>query len=318
MTQSDLITAPTNAPGRGFTATTVFIDGSASGMRLVKSAGSRLSVLVMPFSELARLRERVTPWDYVVYVIDDPSPASSQETYIGHGDGERKFGERLGKAISANTIIYVVIAEGATFDKVTAPYVEARLIGICTDLNIPLANSGLPMGRGLGIADDLEQLVAHAETLLLVAGFTRIEMARRNPPTLRLRLSVTTDRNEMVAMTEEEMTLVPRKGVQYRLDCRDLESVGYGWNDRFYVMPGSDYARRTRGDLSYDHRRRRDLLEAAKWIGPGSRTPDKMTLNVGFHCRSGAFAAKLLSGEHIDEKSWLAVETKAPTCEVQE
>ena len=318
VTQSDLIAAPTNAPGRGFTATTVFIDGSASGIRLVKSFGSRLSVLVLPFSELARLKERVRPWDYVVYVIDDPSPASQQETYIGHGDGERRFGERLGKALSATTLIYVLIAEGATFDKVTAPYVEARLISICTSLNIPLANSDLPMGRGLGILDDLEQLVAHAETLLFLAGFTRIEIARRNPPTLRLRLSVTTDRDEMVAMTQEEMTLVPQKGVQYRLDCRNLDSVGYGWNDRFYVMPGADYARRTRSDLSYDNRRRRDLLEAAKWVGPASRTPDKMTLNVGFHCRSGAFAAKLLSGEHIDEKSWLAVETKAPTCGVPE
>lgn len=320
VTQSNLIAAPASPPGRGFTAVTVFLDGGSTGMRLVKSFGSRLSVLVMPFSELARLKERVTPWDYVVYVIDDPSPASDQKTYIGHGDGERKFGERLGKALSATTLIYVVTAEGTTFDKVTAPYVEARLIRICTGLNIPLANSDLPMGRGLGIIDDLEQLVAHAETLLSVAGFARIEMARRNPPTLCLRLSVTTDRNEMVAMTEEEMTLVPQKGVQYRLDCRDLDSVGYGWNDRFYVMPGSDYARRTRSDLSYDHRRRRDLLEAAKWVGPASRTPDKMTLNVGFHCRSGAFAAKLLSGEHIDERSWLAVDATAaaPTCQVPE
>jgi len=320
MTKSDLIAAPTSTPGRGFTAATVFVDGSPTGMRLVKSFGSRLSVLAMPFADLARLKEHLSPWDYVAYVIDDPLPTTDQKTYIGHGDGERDFGGRLGNAISATTQIYVIIAVGDTFDKVTAPYVEGRLIDICTDLNIPLANSGRPYGRGLGVIDDLEQLVGHAQTLLSVAGFTRIEMARRNPPALRLRLSVTTDRNEMVAMTDDEKTVVSQKGVAYRLDCRDLNAVGYSWNNRFYVMAGSDYARRSRGDLSYDHQRRRDLLEAEKWVGPVTGTSDKMMLKVGFHCRSGAFAAKLLSGEHIDESSWLAVETTAaaPTCEAPE
>jgi hypothetical protein len=320
VTRTDLIATPTSSPGRGFTAATVFIDGNAGGMRLVKSCGSRLSVLAMPFAELARLKERLSPWDYIVYVIDDPSPTSNQKTYIGHGDGERKFGDRLGNTIGANTQIYAVIAAGDTFDKVTAPYVEGRLIGICTDLNIPLANSGRPFGRGLGIMDDLEQLVGHAETLLSVAGFRRIEMARRDPPKLRHRLSVTTDRDEMVAMTEAEQSLVPQNGLAYRLDCRDLHAVGYAWNDRFYVMAESDYAQHTRSDLSYDHQRRRDLLEAEQWVGPVTGTLGKLTLKVGFHCRSRAFAAKLLSGEHIDEDSWLAVETTvaAATCEAPE
>jgi len=320
VTQSELIAAPTSTPGRGFTAATVFVDGSPTGMRLVKSFGSRLSILAMPFAERARLKEHLSPWDYVVYVIDDPLPTSDQKAYIGHGDGERDFGDRLGNAVSTTTQIYVIIAAGDTFDKVTAPYVEGRLIGICTDLNIPLANSGRPFGRGLGIIDDLEQLVGHTQTLLSVAGFTRIEMARRAPPAFRLRLSVTTDRNEMVVMSEDEKALVLQTGVEYRLDCRDLHVVGYEWNDRFYVMAGSDYARRTRGDLSYDQQRRRDMLEAEKWVGPVAGMPDKMTLKVDFHCRSRAFAAKLMSGEHIDRDSWLAVDATAaaPRCEVSE
>lgn len=319
MNQSDLIAPPTSSPGRGFTAATVFVDGSAGGMRLVKSSGSRLSVIVTPFAELARLKERLSPWDYVVYVIDDPSPNSDQKTYIGHGDGERKFGDRF-STISATTIIYVIVATDDTFNKVTAPYVEARLIGIATDLNIPLVNTGRPFGRGLGIIDDLEQLVGHAETLLSVAGFSRIEMARRNPPALRLRLSVTADRDEMVAMTEDEQIAIPQNGVAHRLDHRDLHVIGYTWNKRFYVMPGSDYARRTRNDLSYDHQQRRGLLEAEKWVAPATDAPDKLKLQVGFHCRSGTFAARIISGENIDEKSWIVVEMTAtgPTCESPE
>jgi hypothetical protein len=320
VTQSDFSTAPTSTPGRGFTAATVFVDGSPTGMRLVKSFGSRLSILVLPFAEIARLKERLSPWDYVVYVIDDPMPTSDQKSYIGHGDGERDFGDRLGNAISATTQIYVIIADGDTFNKVTAPYVEGRLIEICTHLNIPLANSGRPFGRGLRIADDFEQLVGHAQALLSVAGFTRIEMARKEPPALRHRISVTMDRSEMVAMTEEEKVVVPQEGVAYRLNRRDLRAVGYIWNNRFYVMAGSDYARRSRSDLSYDHQRRRDLLEIEKWVGPSSGTSDKLTLKVGFHCRGASFAAKLLSGEQIDKDSWLVIEptVAAPTCEAPE
>jgi hypothetical protein len=80
VTQSDISAASASSPGRGFTAATVFIDGTASGMRLVKSFGSRLSILAMPFAELARLKERLSPWDYVVYVIDAPSPTSNQKS----------------------------------------------------------------------------------------------------------------------------------------------------------------------------------------------------------------------------------------------
>lgn len=305
------------AYGRAFAVTTVFIDGNPSGMRLIKSCGTRLSVLAAPFAELARVKEQLSPWDYVVYVIDDPSPASRQKTYIGHGDGERKFGDRLGNGISATTQIYVVIADEDTFDKVTTSYVEARMIGICTALNIPLSNSGRPYGRGLRIMDDLEQLVGHAELLLSAAGFARIDVARADPPKFRLRLSVTADLDEMVAMSDEDKTAVPSKGVAYRLDCRDLRAVGYEWNDRFYVIAGSDYARRTRTGMSQDHKVRRKLLEAEKWVRSTTGTPDKMRLEVGFHCRSRSFAAKILSGDHIDEESWLAIEmtATAPSCE---
>ena len=277
VTRTDLIATPTSSPGRGFTAATVFIDGNAGGMRLVESSGPRLSVLAMPFAELARLKERLSPWDYIVYVIDDPSPTSNQKTYIGHGDGERKFGDRLGNTIGANTQIYAVIAAGDKLDKVTAPYVEGRLIGICTDLNIPLANSGRPFGRGLGIMDDLEQLVGHAETLLLMTGCRRdgshaIETHPIFAIGFRRRV---TDRDEMVAMTEAEQSLVPQNGLAYRLDCRDLHAVGYAWNDRFYVIAKSAYAQHTRSDLSYDHQRRRDLLEAEQWVGPVTGTLGK-------------------------------------------
>ena len=184
-------------------AATVFIDGNASGMRLVKSSGSRLSVLVIAVRRACA--PQGAPFALGLHRLRDRRPFANQRPEDLYRSRRRRAKVRRSarqhyrrephRSMSSS-------AAGDTFDKVTAPYVEGRLIGICTDLNIPLANSGRPFGRGLGIMDDLEQLVGHVETLLSVAGFTRIEMARRDPPALRHRLSVTTDRDELVAMTE--------------------------------------------------------------------------------------------------------------------
>jgi hypothetical protein len=112
-------------------------------------------------------------------------------------------------------------------------------------------------------------------------------------------------------MSETEAIAVPREGDRFRLAHRELKADAYRWNGSFYVLPGADYARRTRTSLSDDHRRRRELMEAEKWVGAVPGAKDKMTLQFGFRCRSGAFAAKLLSGEHFDEDAWLAA--KAPS-----
>lgn len=294
---------------RAFTVSTIFLDGHPSGMRLIKSCGSRLSLIAAPFKALERIKECLSPWQYVVYVIDDPLLVADTTTYIGHGDGERDFGDRLGDADTENMQIYVIIADEETFDKFTTTYIESRLIRICTEFNVPLVNAGRPFGRSLTIRDDLEQLVGHAEMLLSAAGFVRIDLARRSPPESSRRLSVTAALDEMVAMTDDEMTIVTAEGNAYRLAWRDLQVVGHEWNDRFYVIAGSDYASRTRSSLSHDHRGRRELLEAQGWVGPKIDSPDRMMLKVGFSCRSRAFAAKVLSGEKLDEKHWVAVES---------
>jgi hypothetical protein len=91
------------------------------------------------------------------------------------------------------------------------------------DLDIPLANSARPYGGGLRVRAEPEQLVGHAETLLQMAGFDRLDIARRNPPAVR-RLSVTADLDEMVAMTADEQTVVPAGGELHRLAFRDLQA----------------------------------------------------------------------------------------------
>jgi len=306
---------------RPFAATTIYFDGAPAGLRRIESWGSRLSLFAGPYTDAGRLRTFLDPAAYVVYAIADPAPGSDQPAYFGHSDKERRWGDRLPPEVNGTTQRYILTADGGTLDKVMASYIEARLIQICTDLNISLFNSARPYGGGLRVRAEAEQLVGHAEMLLHAAGFTRIDDARRTPMAVRRRLSVTADLDEMVVMTEMETVAVPREGDRFRFSHRELKADAYRWNGSFYVLPGADYARRTRSGLSDDHRRRRELMEAEKWVGAVPGAKDKMTLQLGFRCRSGAFAAKLLSGEKLDEDAWLAADAPnnkgdpARTCE---
>lgn len=310
-----------STPARPFAATTIFLDGTPAGLRRIESCGSRLTLIAAPYTEAERLRAFLNTTAYMVYAIADPEPGSEQPSYIGHGDHKRRWGETFRQKIKDSAQLYVLTADDETLDKVRASYVEARLIQTCADLNLPLINAARPYGNGLRVGAEAEQLVGHAEMLLHAAGFTKIDDARRTPAIARRRLSVTADLDEMVMMTEMEAVIVPREGEHYRLSHRDLEADGYRWNRAFYVVPGADYARRTRSSLSDDHRRRRELMEAEKWVGAVPGAKDKMTLQLGFRCRSGAFAAKLLSGEKLDEDAWLAADAPsnkadpAGTCE---
>lgn len=310
-----------STPARPFAATTIYLDGTPAGLRRIESCGSRLTLFAGPFTEAERLRAFLHPTAYVVYVIADPEPGSDQPSYVGHGDHKRRWGETFRQKIKNGAQIYVLTADDETLDKVRASYVEARLIQICADLNVPLINAARPYGDGLRVRAEAEQLVGHAEMLLHAAAFTKIDDARRTPATGRRRLSVTADLDEMVMMTETEAIAVPRDGERFRLSHRELKADAYRWKGAFYVMPGADYARRTRSSLSDDHRRRRELMEAEKWVDAAPGAKERMTLQLGFRCRSGAFAAKLLSGEKLDEDAWRAADAlsyeadPAPTCE---
>jgi hypothetical protein len=61
------------------------------GLRQVDSFGSILGVRAAPFSDLDRLKA-FTHSGYLAYIIDAP------RLYTGHGQADRKIGDRLGKA----------------------------------------------------------------------------------------------------------------------------------------------------------------------------------------------------------------------------
>lgn len=207
------------------------VDGSMDGLRQVDSFGSILGVRAAPFSDLDRLKAFAHS-GYFTYIIDAP------RLYTGHGQADRKIGDRISKAAGLrDSHVYLLYSRDERFNKLTAAYLEARLIDIAHDLGIPLANGTRPFGPFPILSDDLEQLVQHAQILLQVAGFQRFEKARRSPPSKRRRVSATAGLHD-VHVVEPHQIEIPPDAVRKELVRRDLRAEGYQIGKRFLVLAG--------------------------------------------------------------------------------
>jgi hypothetical protein len=278
-------------------ARTVFIDGSASGLRNIDSLGSILRVIAGPFSELDRMKAGISS-AYIAYVIDTPL------IYIGYGRVLRSIGDRIEEQVQPASQVFIIYADDPRFAKFEASYIEDRLIKIAAELGVPLANRVRPFGRdGIARSPDLEQLVAHAQILLSVAGFRRFEEARQAQSDLPMRAVATGNLNDVNMLDPETMT-VPTGAVLMRLAYRSLQAGGWAVGKRFHVLAGADYCYTTRSGLSEDNRQRRSAIEALNILQPMPGIPGRARLLVGLDCKSAAIAGKILSGEHIGTNAW--------------
>ena len=289
---------------------TVRFDGDASGLREIDSFGSILRVRAAPFSALDRLMTTAGRLTHVTYVIDAP------RIYTGQGKGDRKIGDRLDPQELKQAQVYVIHSLDPRFDKLAASYVEDRLVDIAEEVGVSLANRKRPLGRdGLYICPNLEQLVVHAEFLLAAAGFRRFEEARQCTPDRPARLAATADLHDVFVVEPEDL-VIPDTAVFKRLVHTKLQAEGYQVGKRFLVMPGADYCYETKSGLSEDNRARREAIEKLdKRAGllqvlPG--VTDSCRLRVGLDCRSAPIAAKIISGEHVDNNAWEEAPAPAP------
>ncbi len=180
---------------------TVLVDGTIRGLRTVDSYGSIPQVQAAPFSERDCLAS--AGLNYIAYLIDSPN------IYTGHGKSNRNIGDRLAPdLLDARTQVYVICSLDPRFDKDAASYVEARLIKVAHELGVPLANGRHPYGHdGRRICPNREQLVAHAEHLLMAAGFRRFDEARQADPDRPLRVNVTADLHDVRVIAPNELTI---------------------------------------------------------------------------------------------------------------
>jgi hypothetical protein len=288
----------------------VFVDDPVSGLRNVDSFGSILQVCAAPFSDLNQLMTTVSPQAYVAYLID------AAKIYTGHGNGDRKIGERLKPEELNQAQVYVIYSLDPRYDKRVAAYVEARLIDVAFELGIPLANSKRPFGRnGLRICPNQEQLVVHAEFLLKVAGFRRFWEARQDNTDRPARVAATADLHDMFVVEPEDL-VIPDTAVLKRLVHTKLQAEGYQVGKRFLVMPGADYCHETKSGLSDDNRARRKVIEELNkqdhLLQELLGITDRRRLRVGLDCRSAPIAAKIITGEHVDNDAWEEVPLPAP------
>jgi hypothetical protein len=282
----------------------VFVDGSVSGLRNFDSCGSILQVRAAPFADLDRLMITPSRLTHVTYVIDAP------RIYTGQGKGTRKIGDRLDPEELEQAQVYIIHSLDPRYDKLAVSYVEDRLIDTADELGVPLANRTQPFGRdGLCICPNLEQLVVHAEFLLAVAGFQRFEEVRLTNPGRPARLAATADLHD-VRIIEPEDVSIPADAVIMRLVHRSLQAEGYEIGERFVVLPGADYCYETKSGLSDDNRARREAIERLNKQEdllqelPG--VTDHCQLRVGLDCKTAPIAAKIVTGEHLDNRAWAA------------
>ena len=82
-------------------------------------------------------------------------------------------------------------------------------------------------------------------------------------------------------------------------------------------MPGADYCYETKSGLSVDNKSRRDAIEeldeqlALLQEVPG--VTGRARLRVGLDCKTAPIAAKIISGEHVDNDAWEEAPRPAPS-----
>jgi hypothetical protein len=282
------------------TARITLLGGSITGRREIDSFGSILRVRASSFAELDRLKENAIG-GYIVYIIDAP------RIYTGHGRGSRNIGDRISEAARQDNQVYVIFSGDPRFDKITASYVEARLIDIAAYLAIPLANGVRPFGLdGLNPSADLEQLIADTLFLLAVAGFRRFEESQSKDAGQPVRVAATGDLDDVLIIEPEAAKKISAGAVLQRLVCRNLQAVGCAIDERFLVLPDADFVFESKSGLSSHNLQRRQVIETMNILRSLPNVTDRARLSVALDCRSAAIAAKILTGEHVGSRAWQA------------
>ena len=288
----------TDSPGSAALVTQiVWCDGTALGPRMVDSYASILQVRAAPYSQRASLIS--ADLHFIAYVVDSP------KVYTGHGRATRTIGDKLPpNALDERTQTYVICSLDPRLDKEAAAYVEARLIKIAHDCGVPLANGKHPYGHdGLRLCPNREQLVVHAQLLLMAAGFRRFEKARRADPHRRLHVDASSDLHDVRVTMPNELA-IPVGAQRKRLFHKTLRAEGYRHGNRFVVLPGADYSVPTKGSVSADNRRRREAIGKLDIFEELPGLTDRRRLLVGLDCRSAPIAATLITGEHCKNSAW--------------
>lgn len=259
--------------------------------------GCILAVVAGPYPQLDQLKAQIPAASCICYVIH------GSIVYVGHGNGDRKIGERVASGACDNAQVYVVYSSDPRFDKIAAGYLEARLIDRLHEVGVPLANLHRPLGGRLNLHVGFEEIVRQAEFLLGVAGFRPSEALGPTARRPSRPLPATRILRDVVPIEPDQM---PSATTLYRLRYKGLQARGFFSDEEkvFYIEPGADFALTSRAGMTEYNLIRRQSLE--KYLEPVPGEEHRRRLRVGLRCATLPIASKVLTGEHIGKKAWQA------------
>lgn len=291
------------APGRH---TSILRHGEEyNAIRHVTSSASPVSVFAGPSSKVKELVEFGSldgrPLAYL------HCSTTIRSGYIGHsGNGERRLGEQV-KARPHFDELFVVCFKDPSIGITPARYAEARFIQLADEAGAKLENVDRPAIPEMTESEraDHERLLHEMFIPLRDAG-CRILEKRLAPATTKKGKSELADAHVVFGPIK-----IPLNAQTFELNARaGMWARGVAANDRFYVMPGSEYWLAATKSLDRSYVIRRNEIEKQQVLAPITGLKDRKRLLGWLDCGSDAIAAKVLTGWRINSNVW----RNAPRC----
>lgn len=276
-----------------------------NAIRSLSSSASLVSVFAGPSSKVKELVEFGNldgrPLAYL------HCSSTSESAYIGHsGNGERRLGEQV-KARPHFDELFVVCFKDPSTGMKPARYAEARFIQLADEAGTELENvdrPAIPEMTGPERADH-ERLLHEMLFPLRDAG-CRILEKRTAPATMKNGKTKPVDAHVVFGPIK-----IPLNAPAFDLKARaGMWARGVAANDRFYIMPGSEYWLAATKSLHRSYVIRRNELEKQQILASIKGVKDRKRLLGWLDCGSDAIAAKILTGWQVNAKVW----KKAPRC----
>jgi len=266
-------------------------------IRHLGSPANPISVFASPTSKVKELVEFGNldgrPLTYILQ--------GSASAYIGvSGNGERRLADQI-KARPKHSKIYVVCFNDPHVEMKAARYFEVRYIQLADNAGTKLTNETRPKIPEISHAEraDYERLVHESLFPLYDATCTIFEERQRSA---RSKSDAVEDVEAKVVFGSVQL---PRNPQTFELKARaGMWARGVAANERFYIMPGSDYWCTHTKTLDRSYRVRREELEQKQVLGAIKGVADRKRLLVWLDCGSAAIAAKILTGWRVNGNVW--------------
>jgi hypothetical protein len=296
-------TATFDVPGRH---TAILRHGEeANAIRHLTSLASPVSVFAGPSSKVKELIEVGNLEDRPLAYLHCSTTIPSG--YIGHsGNGERRLGEQV-KARPHFDELYVVCFKDPNTGMTPARYTESRLIQLADQSGTKLENIDRPAIPDMTESEraDHERLFHELLIPLRDAGCHILEK-RPVPATMKKKSEQPADAHVAFGPIK-----IPLNAPIFELEARaGMWARGVAANDRFYIMPGSEYWRAATKSLDKCYVLRRNELEKQQILANIRHVTDRKRLVAWIDCGSKAIAAKILTGWRVNGNVW----KKVPRC----